>query len=74
MLWKQLAYLIEYHNSRGLAVIAYAERADSCERHKKVLVEHLSVSDIAYSVPQHIVAYHEIGRNVEQQRFPTLEA
>ena len=71
---EQLADLIEYHDRRGFAVIADAERADSGDGHEEMLIEHLTVGNIAYSVPQDIVAYHKIRRDIQQQFFPALKA
>ena len=39
-----------------------------------MLIEHLTVGNVANSVPQDIVAYHKIRRDIQQQRFPALKA
>ena len=74
---EQLANLEEQHNEDRLRELrlgtrqeADAQRADGSHRHQEVLVHGVAVSHTLSSLLQRLVAYQQVGYEVDQQQLP----
>ncbi len=67
-----LAYLIEQHHRHALGMFPQDQCADSRNRHKEVLVKHLTMQDVGDGFPDNIPADHRIADEIDPQLRPAL--